>query len=238
MKFPVKIPSGHEVLITIGQQVDFETPLLKKHTTVGSTVPLSNILQFPPEKIFLNLKKFVGEKVKKGDLLAEHKTFFSTKQYISEFEGLIKEVNHQTGTVTIETASENTNTINCFFVGEVTNITEGYLELNVKKYKEYEIHATHYFGGETLYVRDTTTETVTEEQIDNKILCTERIQPYDQVKYETLGVKSFITLEDLNNKSSLPRARVKQKHDLEEILNAQLPYCIIGHDESTIVFYE
>lgn len=238
MKVIVQLPEHTSSLIAANQEVDFSTPLIKKGTLDAKVIPVSQILGFAPDKIFLNLKKFVGEKVNKGDLIAEHKSFMTTKQYVSEFGGVIKEVNYQTGSIVIEVESDKTATFNCFFKGEVVSIDETTLELKVKHAKEFEIlRSDMALGGKVSY-EDSSLRVLNEEKIDDKIICSEEIKPFDQVKYETLGADGFIVLKNLSKSSGVPVINIKHEKDFKEIQELKLPYCIVNRDSTTITFYE
>ncbi len=238
MKVIVQLPEQSNILITANQEVDFTTPLLKKGAVETKVIPISQILGFPPDKIFLNLKKFVGDKVRKGDLLSEYKSFLTAKQYVSEYDGIIKEINFQTGSIVLEIESAQTKTVYCFFKGEVAEVSENKIQLNVKHAKEFEIEAAKYdFGGEICY-DDANQKSINEEGIDDKIICVQEIKPFDQVKYETLGANGLILSKELSKPSSIPSVKIKNEDDFKKIQELKLPYCIVTRDNTTITFYE
>lgn len=237
MKLIVKIPSHKDLLVTIGQTVDFSTPLLKKKAPKTNTVPIASVLGFPPEKIFLQLKKFVGDNIAKGDLIAEYKSFMSTKQYISEDDGVIREVSHESGSVIIETVSEDEDMIYCFFQGTVISIDDDRLELKVKEAKEYEIvQSKKYTGGPVSYQDGT--HILPEDEVHNTFVCSNDIKPFDMTKLETLGACGFITLNELKRETSLPKLRLNEEHDYKDILKHKFPYCLVGEENKTLYFYE
>lgn len=238
MKVLVHLPEHTNLLIAANQEVDFSTPLLHKGTLETKQIPISQILGFPPDKIFLNLKKFVGEKVQHGDLIAEHKAFLTTKQYMSEFDGVIKEINYQNGSILLEMASDKTDTLNCFFKGEVVSINENELELKVKTSKEFEIEKTDMAAGGKVSYEDETQKVLNEEKIDDKMICASEIKPFDQVKYETLGADGFILLRQLEKPSVVPAIKIKNEKNFKAIQELKLPYCIVNANSTTITFYE
>lgn len=238
MKVVVQLPEHTNLLITANQEVDFNTPLLNKGVLETKQIPIAQILGFPPEKIFLNLKKFVGEKVQKGDLLAEHKAFLTTKQYVSEFDGLIKEINYQNGSIILEMESDETSTVNCFFAGEILSIDDNQLELKVKNAKEFEIEKAEASAGGKVSYEDSTQKVLHEEKIDDKMIFAEEIKPLDQVKYEALGADGFILLKPLGKTSPVPAITLKNEKDFKAIQELKLPYCIVSRNGTTITFYE
>lgn len=236
MKVPIKLPENAELLVQAGQLVDFSTPLLRKKATQTIRIPLAEILKFPPEKIFLSLKKVVGDEVKQGDLVAENKGMFATKQYFSSVDGIIREVDHLTGTMNIELQSNEDAVISSFFQGEVETIGDGYLELKVDKAQKLDTHEhSHYLGGEVYYIADIE-KPLTEDEILEKIIVGEGINPLDHTKIETLGAKGFISHE------KAPVQGVKQitlvnPEDLAHVMKERYPFVITGVDNKTIYFY-
>lgn len=239
MKLLVKLPTNADVLITPGQDVDFNTPLLRKKSTEAKTIPVANILRFEPEKIFMNLRKLVGEQLQPGDLVAEHKTVFSTKQYFSEMHGTITEINHMTGVIVIETESEEQNQFNCFFKGEVITMSDTHLELKVKKYKEFDIKPVkQYFGAEVFYITPGSTAIITEDDVDNKFICAEEIKPFEQAKLEALGAVGLISPPKGIQSPALLDVVLQQQADFITAMELQYPYCLIGEAQNTVFFYE
>ncbi len=236
MKIPVKIPEDAELLIQSGQTVDFTTPFIRRKATSTIRVPLSDILKFPPEKIFMALKKVIGDPVKKGDLIAEHKGLLSTKQYFSSVDGMIREIDHLTGTMTIELESDKDNIMMSFVTGEIDSIGDGYVELKVKRAKKVDIEeSNHYIGAPTFYIVDFE-KPLTEDDIYERIIVGQNINPLDNVKIETLGAKGFIS------NSKVPLGGIKQitimnAEDLDELMKEQYPYFITGVDKKTVYFY-
>jgi hypothetical protein len=238
MKVPVTFPSGAELLVKAGQMVDFSTPFLKKKGKKSIKIPLSELLHFKPEKIFMVLKKVVGDRIAKGDLLAESKAFLSTKQYMSSVDGLIKEIDHLAGTISIELEGDDDIHTTCFFIGEIDAIHADHLELKVKRAHKLDIKpSSHYLGGEVYYVVDVE-KPLTEENVIEKCICGEKINPLDHSKLNALGAKALITNSDPLLQSDIRHFTLQNPGDLEVIMKEHYPFCITGIDGQTIFFYE
>jgi len=69
-------PKTVSVFLKKGQEVDFDTPFLDTEENVNIQIPIANSLNISPSKIFNFLKKFVGENIKKGDIIAVKRDFF------------------------------------------------------------------------------------------------------------------------------------------------------------------
>lgn len=238
MNITFSLPFNGELLIKAGQKVDFKDPIAKKQAAEEITIPLASILKVSPNAIFKSLKKFVGEAFSKGDLIAEHKGMLGSKKYHSEFDGIIKEINHTEGTIVVETTSDKKDTEYAFFKGEVEDIADGKVTLKVDKYVQFELkEANNDFGGETLIITEKVLPTISSDDVNEKVIFAEKLQPYDQVKLETLGIKGLITLHPHAQEPSVPKAILKEIQDWEKIQKQHFPYCIISKNNNTIYFY-
>ncbi len=236
MKVPIKLPQEAELLIQAGQTVDFSTPLLRKKATSSIRIPLSEILKFQPDKIFMSLKKVVGDVIKKGDLIAENKGMFATKQYFSSVDGVIREIDHITGTMGVELQSDTDSVVTCFFQGEIDTVGDGYIELKVDKAHKLDTQEQReYFGAPVFYIIDVE-KPLTEDQIIERIIVGEQINPLDHAKIETLGAKGFITHNTLPIKG-LKQIIVSNKEDLDHVMKEQYPFFVTGVDNRSIYFY-
>ena len=236
MTIKIKLPPHKELLLTLDQTVDYDTPFYRKSVAKLTTLPVAEVLGIAAEKIFLHLKKFVGEKVKKGDIIAEQKSFLSTKQYLSEVEGTLVEINHEKGTVVIETTAESTDIVNCFFNGVIAGISSEEISVKVGKFLEIKADNTaNFLGGPVFYYTPKTT--IVEEMIERKLIVAEKIPTYDIIKMEALGAKGFITLEGIKTATSLPKIKIKEQIDFKRVIDHKFPYCLIGDNPSTVFFY-
>ncbi|NTU73373.1 hypothetical protein HGB07_04360 [Candidatus Roizmanbacteria bacterium] len=233
----IDIPQIGNILIKPGQVVDFSTPFIETAAQEDVKIQLSSHLHVPSKKIFSFLKKFVGEEIKKGDVIAEHKSFTGYRKYKSEFDGIIKEINHEDGSITIQIKSDDEEVINCHFKGEIHEIKDEKVSLKVKNKKGYKLKETpDDHGGNVLYFDPQMA--VTEEMVRDKIIVAKSLTGYDQVKLETLGALGIITLEALQEETELATTLIQEVNDFEQIIAQQLPYCIVNKKDSTIFFYE
>ena len=122
MLISISISVFDRCLLKEGQLVDFDTPFLEKKVEEEINVSIAKNLDVPPQKIFHYLKKFVGESIEKNETIAINKGIFTTKKIVSKYSGLIKEINHSDGSITILNKTEIENTINSFFKGKVNKI--------------------------------------------------------------------------------------------------------------------
>lgn len=228
------------LLVKPGDSVDFDTPLTKKTFSRQDVIALSHHLRIPPNQIFMHLQKVVGESVKRHETLAEKKTMFGMKKFVSEFEGIIKEINHQEGTVIIETFAESAEITYSHFKGTIADIENNMITLRVGRFSSYPLkEATIDFGGKTMIVEDSIPlSTLTFDDVAGKVIIAKAISPVEAVRLEVLDEAGTITLHEIAENTPHNAARIKNVSDWEEISKSNLPYCIIDTRHTTMYLYE
>lgn len=237
MNISVSIPDEVKCLINPSQTVDFSTPFLENKVISQLAIPVAIKLNIPSDKIFNYLKKFAGDTVEKGEILAEKKGLISNSTVISGSKGTLKEINHNTGEIIISTLTSKSGHITAFFKGEAVEIDKNQLILKVKDSHEFSLKQTNSeFGGETFYLKDPS-KPIFAPQMLNKIMVCEIITPYLLTKTEALGIKGFITLRSISPDSNLAKAQIKNIEDFKKVFHLNLPYCLINKQYSKIYFY-
>lgn len=228
-------------LVKENDVVDFDTPLIEIKKIRNYSINISKILNVKKNKIFNYLKKFVGEKVNKGEIIAEKKSFFDNKKIKSEISGIITNINHETGEIIIDSVeSENSTIIKSFFKGTIFKINKNKLELKVKKLKAFPVKKSNSdFGAEIIYFdNDLNFFNLKEEIIKNKIFCVKSLPNLTQIKLEALGAEGFVTLTKLETEPTINYAQIKNINDFENIIRLKFPYCLNLKINDTIYFYE
>lgn len=238
MQISVFYPSSFKCLLQNGQNVDFDTLYLEQELSTDIAIAVAKKLRIKPNHIFRYLKKFVGEKIHQGEILAEKKGLIGATKVIINQEGIIKEIDHNQGLVIISTPQEKTKSIKAFFKGEVLEIKKGIILIKVKKGESFPIkNAINNFGGETFYFLNKFTDLLN-SQLSNKIVISESVSDYFQTKIETLGAKGFVLLNKLPQNTNTNFAQIKNIDDFKKIIKLKFPYCLINKDSSTIYFYQ
>ncbi len=229
MALKIQLPENVSIVVKTGQKVDFSTLLFKKSIKKNVKIPLAQILEIKPEKIFFSLKKAVGEEVHKGEILAVKKNLLGQKKFYSEHDGLLKDVNHEEGTLTISVESEDQQSANCFFKGEIEEVDKNVVLLKVQRSKSFDlVESSRDFGGEIYYVKTDDINVLKTEDFDSKILAIKKVESYNQVRLEVMGASGFITLEALSQNPSINYARIKSEKDWNEIIKSNLSYCLVN----------
>jgi hypothetical protein len=235
----ISIPISHldRCLLKEDQMVDFNTPFLEKKIEQEINISIAKKLDVSPQKIFHYLKKFVGESIEKNEIIAVNKGLFATKKIVSKYAGLIKEINHSDGSITILNRTEIENTINAFFKGKVNKIKKNEVVIEVDKGEEFPAkNITHDFGGKTFYSEKNSD--FLSENIFNSVIVCETITAYLKAKAEALGCQGFLSLSKLSEEFGMTHAQFKNINDFKKILKTKLPYCTIVSISSMIYFYQ
>ncbi|KKP61466.1 MAG: hypothetical protein UR54_C0001G0006 [Candidatus Roizmanbacteria bacterium GW2011_GWA2_34_18] len=220
-----------------GQLVDFNTPFLEKKVEEEINISVAKNLDVSPQKIFHYLKKFVGESIEKNEIIAINKGMFTTKKIVSKYSGLIKEINHSDGSITILSKAKIENTINSFFKGKVDKINKNEISIEVNEGEQLPAkNVSHNFGGKTFY-SDNNSDFLSENVFNSIIVC-ENITSYLKAKAEALGCQGFLSLSKLTEESGIPCAQFKNINDYKKIIKLKFPYCTIVNTSSIIYFYQ
>lgn len=238
MKVPVKVPINKKLLVKAGQKVDFTTPFFEKTKSSMVELEIAKTLDFPPDKIFRFLKKVIGDSIKAGDLLAEKKGILSTKQFNSNITGIIREINHLNGNLVIELDGNESSVELCFFAGEIDNIEEEIVTLNVEKV--FKADTAPFMGdlGAKIHYHVSPTQPISEEDVADRFIFISNISPLDHAKIEALGAKAYITNIQKSFKTKISQLILQNVDDYELILKEQFPFCISSPDLKSIFFYK
>lgn len=240
MIIEIPITQSDNILIKENQSVDFNTPLLKKTQTRKEIINIAKLLDVSYLKIFKYLKKFVGENVKKGDIIAVKKGLITDKKIFSPCEGIITQIDHNTGEIIIETTTDKEEFLNAFFIGKVVSIKDNIIALKIKKGSSFNTkNSSDNFGGLWINLPGLNYFSLKSEDVTNKIVIVEKLDLLMQTKIEALGAKGFVTLHKL---PSLPLninyCQLINLNDFNQIKNLKFPYCLNIKNTGKIYFYE
>lgn len=238
MVITIDVPKGSKLLIKENQKVEIGEPYLESKTESVVAVPIAKRLEIDPTKIFHYLKKLVGEEIKKGEVIASKKGFLTNLVVKSEYDGIIKEINHENGEVIITTYKDKKKTVSSYFKGKVKKIEDGEIKLEVEQADDFRLAtSSDNFGGETYYLEDSRLD-FTSGDIEEKIVIAEKISTFAWTKSEALGAKGFITLTKIEDQEETKCAQLKNIADIEKIMKQKFPYCLIDRKNSKIILYK
>ncbi len=239
MLITFSVSTGDSLLIKAGQTVDFTSLLAKKTFSKQTKINLAQQLQIDPKNIFMHLTKVVGDEITKGEVIAKKKTMLSEKQYVSEHQGTIKEIDHEDGSILINTKTATEEKTHSFFKGEVEAIKKNEITLKVKKAKGFALkEASGDFGGEVFFIQTEAPGMVSNDDVERKVIFIDSIKSYSQVKFEVMGIAGIVTLQQLTEDTATPHARAKSQADWDEMKLVELPFCLISKKSEMIYFYQ
>jgi len=239
MAIKIILPENTFCLLKPGDRVEFGQPFLEKKEKREEEVFVAKKLNIQPKKIFQYLKKFIGDFVKKDEIIALKKNFFSENKVLSPFNGIIKEVDHNLGKVVISFDEKNKKIIPAYFQGEVIKIKDGFIELNVNKQQEYPVKKLeNSFGGEVFYLMEKDLGSLNNSMINKKIIFVENITGLMQAKIEALGCLGLVTAQPPSEIPTVPTAILKNSKDYKKILADKFSYCFLDQLSGKIFFYE
>jgi hypothetical protein len=236
MILSIHIPTGGHTKVKAGDSLDFNTPLYEISSTAEHIQPYVNKLEIEPSKIFHYLKKFVGEDVKKGEVIAVKKGLLSSKKITSGFDGKIREIDHTGGNIIISIKGKKDIMLSPVRA-EVTEIKNKEIRIKIKDGKEFNLkNSSGDFGGQTIYLKNDS-QPLSSSDISKKIVVSDSLSSYSQTKLEALGTVGYVTLSKLSDETSLPTAQLKTIQELQDIMKHACSYCYIDSKSSTIIFY-
>lgn len=136
MKSKILLPilDSAEIMVSQGQQISPGTVIQKTPSqSQEESVPISTILKLAPDRIVKYLTINTGDKITKGDIIAQKKGIFSTRLVKSPLTGKIVLIDLKKGTLVISGQSQNKNIeITCPIAAKVKNISKNEIELEVE----------------------------------------------------------------------------------------------------------
>ncbi|MGB5034323.1 MAG: hypothetical protein WBO56_00815 [Microgenomates group bacterium] len=235
--FTISVPGTLQ--LTSGQNVDFSTPLLRSAAREGFRLEIAEELGIPNDKIFMHLAKIVGDTVEANEILATKKSTFGIKQIASPKSGVIKLIDHETGSLIIETLSESLNVLSCYFVGIVKEVKDSDILLEVRSSDKYKIKdVVGDFGGELMFCDEQHLSDLTEGDLVNKVVFTESIRPAEAVRLDVLGAGGIVTKNDITEKEGVNSAELEDKDSWAEVKSSKHTHCIVDKKNCTMYLYD
>lgn len=239
MIISIFIPEDSRCFLKIGDKIDFGKVFLEKKINQQTDILISKQLNIVPKNIFRYLKKLVGDEVKKDEVIAVKKDLFNEKKILSPFDGLIKEIDHEQGKITLTINEKTKKTFTAFFKGEVVDLKKDHFNLEIGKGDAFDLKKTELsFGGETLYLREKDISNLNSLTVNKKIIVTESISPFVQSKIEALGAIGIITSIKPSETTAIPTSQIKNSNDLKKIFANKFSYCFIDKQSCKIYFYQ
>lgn len=239
MTISLSVPYDAEIKVTKGDHVEPEDILFSVHSTELTTIQITDRLHIKPEAIFHYLLKIIGEEIKKGDILAQKKGKVFSQKVLAEHNGLLKEIDHHTGSISILVAQDEQDGKIAGFRGDVEDITDNKIIIKIKSGNEFALKQSSgdgagelfYFNSESMYFG------TSQEDLENKIILIEEIKQHIAAKCEALGCTGFLYLTG-EVKTDLPAGQIKSKEDYILIKEKKKKYTIFSLDDKKGIVYD
>lgn len=238
----VSLQQGWECVVKKGDEIGFDSPLARLPTTQKDPhiIPIATLLSFKPANIFKHIKKNLGDTVYKGDVVAVKDSVFSTKKYIAEVEGVLREVNHHTGEITIDEnlSASGSSQILAMIKGKVTEVAEDKVMVSVDKSLALPIltETTDRFGAGVIITDDTHAILLTLPEVRSNVVVSQRFSDYILSKLEALGVSHVVSAQALTQ-TFANATQLENPDDYSRIVDFAPLAVYANASEKTITFY-
>lgn len=104
---PIILSEGFIPVVQSGSMVSVGTVLAKKDNKDHEVINISALFALPIEEALKTLKKNPGDKIMKGEVLAERKAFLKSDKLTSNVDGVLLRIDRDTGTIVIQLNNES-----------------------------------------------------------------------------------------------------------------------------------
>lgn len=240
----VTVGSGSRINVHVGDALTFDT-VLDAHTSpqteaVSHTVPLAKLLGFAPSKIFKYLRKGIGERVERGEVVAVKDSVLSSRKYTADISGIIASIDHHTGEITIgEAKDSHTGEIMTALVeGSVVEVDNASFTIKVAKVHHCDLTSplSHRLGGRVLLVDEDSAPKLTLPDVKDHIVVLRGATEYTLTKIEALGA-SYVVVDPATTHRSSHTLTLERGVDMDRIVDFG-PFAVYANaGEKMLTFY-
>lgn len=239
MQITLTIPQNAEILTAKGQKIVFGDEFYRKKKGQDLVINIAERFNIKPKSIFNHLAKVIGEEIKKNDLIAIKRGFLSAKKLFAENNCVLKNINHNTGEITLQIDKNDTNLVHSYFTGNIEDIIFNKLKINIEKGMTFALtQCDADWGGESFYFENPSGYfSVNEEKVKDKVVIAENLTKHTMVKCEALGALGFISVNK-NDNINLPIAILKTLEDYKQIIALKKKYILLSSIDKIGVVYD
>jgi hypothetical protein len=239
----IVLPPDATPIVHAGDTVTFDTEIarLSQKPTIPQTIPLAQSLNFKPSRIFKHLKKNIGDKIYKGDVLATKDAVFATKKFIADADGILTGVNHHSGEILIEHVSseEQSTSVRAMLEGTVSAVEKDKILCKTSKQLSVDVSAAlgDRLGGKVIITDTADAMQLTLPQVKDAIIVCSEVSDYVLSKFEALGVLSIV----VPSSPTPTPAHVLVLRDPKEIQSIIdfVPHAVYANaSEKSMIFYK
>jgi hypothetical protein len=242
---PILIPEGFELKVAVGNKVDSGDVLAegveKGHEEV---IHISHELKLIPQKAIKTLKKHLGDSVAEGEILANKSSLLGGHKIISQFSGIIVNIDTEKGDVYIRLlGSQNVKTITAPVGGTVDSINKQQVVLKTDKEAIVAVDGVGGEGEGEIEAITSLDERVLDHRVEGKVLLAkdfDKVALFKAVGLEAAGIVAEnltdIDFVDLQGKNVRMPVLTVAEEDFRKLvkLNSKRVY-LSGKNKSIIV---
>lgn len=229
---------GQSLNLTEHQKVDLNTILAHTTQSEGFRLRIAEELGIPNDKIFLHMTKIVGDTIESNEIIATKKSPFGAKQVAAPRSGVIKEIDHESGSLVVETSTSTSSVVLSWFEGEVAAYDNDVVTLNVAASIQVDVtDVTHDFGGKILSIEGERLRELTEDEVANTVVFVPTVHPADVVRLDVLGARGIVTREDIKEKEDIASAQLTRGAQWDSLTDKAFTHCVIDKKNSTMYLY-
>ncbi len=239
----ILLPPDSTIVAHVGDVVTFDTEIARtsQKPVVSQTIQIAESLKFKPGKIFKHLKKNIGDKVYKGDVVATKDAVFATKKYIADADGILTSVNHHSGEIVIEHTSdeEKKSNILALLEGTVNAVEKDKIVCKSSKTLSIELVEApkDRMGGKVVVTDTSNAMQLTMPQVSGNVIVSSDVSDYVLSKFEALGASYIIVTKQFSNISPHTLVLADEK-DIQSIIDFA-PHAVYANAaEKSITFYK
>lgn len=240
--FDIIVPAEWDILVREGAKINLLTSLaqISIPSSYPQTIPLAKIVGFNPSQIFKYIKKGVGAVIKKGEVIAQNKSLFSSKTYIADADGMITHIDHVTGEIVYEQvlSDASASAIMSMAEGTIAGIKPTKLTLKVSKILEVELNqaVTDRLGGRVALPISGSMMVLKQEDVASNIVVADSFDDYSISKCEALQALAFVTPTEIT--SHITTYTLKDPQTYADIVDFAPTYVYANPSETRLIFYK
>ncbi|MEI7653014.1 MAG: hypothetical protein WCJ70_01895 [bacterium] len=240
--FDIDVPAEWDILVKEGSKINLLTSLaqISVPTIYPQTIPLAKIVGFNPSQIFKHIKKGVGSVIRKGEVIAQSKSLFSSKTYVADADGMITHIDHVTGEIVYEQVQPDTSAsgIMSMAEGTIAGIKPSKLTVKVTKTLEIELEQpiADRLGGRVVLPVSGSMMVLKQEDIASNIVVADSLDDYSISKCEALQALAFVTPTHIP--SHITTYTLKKPQTYADIVDFAPAYVYANPSETRLTFYK
>jgi len=234
----IDVPENAKIKVTVGTPLGLTSILYSIEDTVDVVVPICKPLRAKPEEIFQLVTHVIGDTIKQDEVLATKKGVFGVKKVLSPKSGTLRNIDHVSGTITIEVEKTATQSHTAPVEGIVSSLdkTRGIISISVPNGQEYDTELiSELAGGEASYVKLSYLATDL-SVVKDKVVIIQEITPAAASKFEALDAIAIVYLTGTHSLKTA-HAKVKTEKDFEQLVRAGKKKIVLLPKQKKIVAY-